>query len=319
MNTIDYNTLLVDKENESVKYNDKLHKYWVKDTNQSCISVTTLIHKFQNFDEAFWCRYKALQKLVGEEEFDGPVIGKNNKRGPASPAKLALLDTKIYDHKWSEYYNFTSEEVEEIAEEILKEWAEKREASCIRGTNIHKQFELGHLSNDTKEIAYLNLGGSFQADTSNQIKEGKYIYPELLLSRISPDGKLRLAGQADLVIVDGFDVYILDYKSNRSIDTKSYYDSKLRRSQKLKYPLNDIDDCNFMHYTLQLSTYAWMIQKLDPRFNIKMLVLIHIDHDDNVNYYECEYIPKKVELMLSFYKKQLQHEEFKHSREKINF
>ena len=51
---INFNELLVDKENSLVSYNDKLHKYWIKGTKQACISVTTLIHKFTTFDEEFW-------------------------------------------------------------------------------------------------------------------------------------------------------------------------------------------------------------------------------------------------------------------------
>ena len=60
-------------------------------------------------------------------------------------------------------------------------------------------------------------GGSFKLDTSNKIQEGNYVLPELLLSRISEDGVLRIAGQADLIIISGDEVYILDYKTNKEI------------------------------------------------------------------------------------------------------
>jgi hypothetical protein len=62
-----------------------------------------------------------------------------------------------------------------------------------------------------------------------------------------------------------------------------------------------------------------MIEKLDSRFNIKLLMLIHIDHDNKVTNYECEYRKKDVEKMLSFYKKTVEHEEFKKSMEKVKF
>ena len=45
----------------------------------------------------------------------------------------------------------------------------------------------------------------------------------------------------------------------------------------LKYPLNNIQDTNFWHYTLQLSTYAWMIQK-------------HEDNDEGNDTYLCAVI-----------------------------
>ena len=48
----------------------------------------------------------------------------------------------------------------------------------------------------------------------------------------------------------------------------------------MKYPLGNLQDSNYWHYVLQLSTYAWMIQMMDPRFKIKKLALIHYDHDN---------------------------------------
>ena len=77
----------------------------------------------------------------------------------------------------------------------------------------------------------------------------------------------------------------------------------------MKYPLNNIEDTNFWHYSLQLSTYAWMIEKMDPRFNIKSLTIIHYDHDGGVSYHECEYLKNDVERMLADYKRKIRHEQ----------
>lgn len=109
------------------------------------------------------------------------------------------------------------------------------------------------------------------------------------------------------------------HNTNKEIKTKSYFDRKARKSSTMKYPLNNIQDTNFWHYTLQLSTYAWMIQKINPKFNIKKLILIHYDHDNNETTYECEYLKNDVERMLAFYKKQLEHDEFKLKHKKITF
>ena len=68
-NVINYDVLEVDKENEVVRYNDQLHKYWTKSSNQSCISVTTLIHNFTTFDESFWSSYKAFESLLKLKRF----------------------------------------------------------------------------------------------------------------------------------------------------------------------------------------------------------------------------------------------------------
>jgi len=198
-NEIDYQSLEVDKENSTVSYNDKLHKYWTKDTQQYCISVTTLINRFDNFDEEFWSSYKALQAAAGEETF--------------SKVKKQLLDTKIINGSHIELCGVSMEDFQNKREEILKEWAAKRDESCIRGTLIHREHELGHLGGETPEVKKLGLGGKFTPNVTNKIELGSQkVYPEILLSWMSEDGELRIAGQADLIIIDGTSLYVLDYK-----------------------------------------------------------------------------------------------------------
>lgn len=113
--------------------------------------------------------------------------------------------------------------------------------------------------------------------------------------------------------------FIVTHNTNKKIDIKSFYDSKTRSSVKMKYPLNNLDDTNYWHYCLQLSTYAWMIQKVNPNFNIEDLVLIHIDHKDKMTIYHLPYLKTEVEKMLAFYKKQLQLEENASKRKRIEY
>ena len=307
MNDIDFKNLQVDKFNDEVEYNDEVHKYWTKDELLPCISVTTLINKFSVFDEYFWSRYKALESILGEKDF------KN--------VKLQLLETKVFKEEILIDLDISKEIFESEVERILNEWEEKRERACDRGTKIHKDYELKTLAADYTPLQEYDIpkffkGGNFKVDTSNKIQEGHYVLPELLLSRISEDGVLRIAGQADLIIVNGTDVYVLDYKSNREIKTKSFYDRKKRKSEKMKYPLNDLDDVNFWHYTMQLSTYAWIIEKNNPNLKVKGLYLLHHDHDDNKKVYECQYLKGSVERMLVFYKKELLYQEHKRRNKK---
>lgn len=115
------------------------------------------------------------------------------------------------------------------------------------------------------------------------------------------------------------DKMIVTHNTNKKIDTKSFYDKDKRSSVKMKYPLNNLDDVNFYHYTLQLSTYAWMIQKLNPDFVIEDLVLVHFDHDDNMTVYHLDYLKDDVERMLAFYKKQSILAERQAARKRIEY
>ena len=87
----------------------------------------------------------------------------------------------------------------------------------------------------------------------------------------------------------------------------------------MKFPLNNLDDCNYYHYALQLSTYAWMMQKLNPDFIIDDLVLVHFDHNDNMTVYHLPYLKIEVEKMLAFYKKELKLEENARKRKRIEY
>jgi hypothetical protein len=87
----------------------------------------------------------------------------------------------------------------------------------------------------------------------------------------------------------------------------------------MKYPLNNLDDVNYWHYTMQLSTYAVMIQQLNPDFEIEDLVLVHFDHNDNMTVYHLPYLKDEVVKMLRFYKKESILNENKRKRQRIEY
>lgn len=68
-------------------------------------------------------------------------------------------------------------------------------------------------------------------------------------------------------------------------------------------------DTNFWHYSLQLSTYAYLLQQINPEFNIRGLKLVHIDHDNIQHEYDVEYLKDDVERMLKHFKKKLKTEQ----------
>lgn len=112
---------------------------------------------------------------------------------------------------------------------------------------------------------------------------------------------------------------IVTHNTNKKIETKSFFNSKTKSSTKMKYPLNNLDDCNYNHYCLQLSTYAWMIQKYNPEFEIEDLVLVHFDHSDNMTVYHLPYLKDEVIKMLAYYKKESILAENKSKRKRIEY
>ena len=286
----------IDKQNGSVAFSENTHTYWNVDDNEKYISVTTLIGRYENeFDKDFWSAYKALEKLIPADNW--------------KIEKKSLLNTHKFDKEILSVYDISELEFNKTQQQILDDWDYENRISCERGTKIHAQLEKSmYKAGDAVSLKKFGVGGKFVCDegrTELDLENG--VYPEYLISRVSPDGILRIAGQIDLLVKKGNKIWIIDWKTNKKIDQHSFFDSKSKKTLKMKYPLTNIEDCNFWHYTLQLSTYAWMIEKLNPEFEIQDLIIVHYDHNNKQTIYHLEYLKDEVEKMLRHYKKEILH------------
>lgn len=286
----------VDKEDDKYAFNDQYHLYFNKDTGEKHISVTQMISAYcSEFDEEFWTAYKALESLV-----DGDVW---------SIIKPKLLATKKFTNKTLDYliknYNLNKEDFLQKQNDIKAEYKEKRDVACERGTNIHLAKELqmyGKRDFDFTKYGFKDLYGEFTCIQNHNILDlERGVYPEFLIG--ATFGDLTVLGQMDLLVIDGLDAYIGDYKTNREIKKTSYFDQRKKRYQMMKAPLNNLMDSTLVHYQLQLSLYARMLQQRNPKYNIKQLQIIHTDHDDNETLYTVDYLKDDVDRMIKDYAK----------------
>ena len=294
---------VITKQNGNIAFIEETHKYFdVTNPDAVFTSVTTMIHSYtQPFDKDFWSAYKALERLLTKDAWN--------------IEKKSLLNTKKFDKVLLDLHNITENDFNREQQAILDEWDNENRKSCDRGTKIHADLENSfYVKAKDISLSKFEIGGKFECrkDYSDlDIENG--VYPEYLISRVSEDGKLRIAGQIDLLVKKGNKIIIADWKTNKKIETKSFFNSKTKTSVKMKFPLNNLDDVNYWHYTLQLSTYAWMIQKLNPEFEIEDLVLVHFDHEDKMTVYHLPYLKEEVVRMLNHFKKE---SSLKASREK---
>ena len=303
----------IDKENGNVKYCDSSHTYW--DDDGKYISVTTLIGEFcQEFDKDFWSMYKAIEKLISKEAF--------------KMEKKRLLDSRKVDLQYFyDMYEFTENDFNREQQNVLDEWQKKNFEACDIGSKIHAEMENMFTKKKTTDLKKFGIGGKFDVNTNDTLNKSNQsildvdrgVFPEYLVYRKSDDGLFKLAGQIDLLVKDGNDIYIIDYKTNKKLDDKSFFDGRTKKHQMMKYPLNNLMDCNKVHYALQLSTYAWMLQKINPEFKIKRLVLIHHDHEGNVTEHPVEYLKDDVIRMCKWYKKQSMLKKLNDDRKPIEF
>ena len=290
------NDIRVDKENDEVFFNDDTHTYYNKLNMSQYISVTSLIDKYrQGFDVEFWSKYKALEALM-----DGDVF---------SLIKGGLLSTKKFNFELINKYNINPTLFESKCNEIKQSYEDAKNKACTRGNEIHKNMENGFYGNKTFDFSKYGLSGVCGDFLCNknyyQLDLDRGVYPEFLISKTFNNNLLRISGQMDLLIIDHSDAYILDWKTNEEIKKTSYFDRGRKTHQMMKFPLNNIQDCNYWHYTLQLSTYAYLLQQIRPDLNIGGLKIVHFDHDNKQNVYDVDYLKSDVERMLKHYEKKI--------------
>jgi ATP-dependent exoDNAse (exonuclease V) beta subunit len=108
--------------------------------------------------------------------------------------------------------------------------------------------------------------------------------------------ELKIAGTVDLLVFDNESqkYSILDWKTSKAIKTDSY---KMKTGNKPE--TNDLLDCKFNHYTLQLSLYRYLLEK---NYNIQLddQLIIHLD-TNTVHGYLTPYFKEHIVSILKHY------------------
>ncbi len=78
---------------------------------------------------------------------------------------------------------------------------------------------------------------------------------------------------------------IMTHNTNKKIKKSNFF-------EKMKYPLSSLDCCNYNHYRLQISSYAWLLEQAG--YTVRNLSFTHINQP-----YEFEYMKDEVENMMN--------------------
>lgn len=269
-----------------ILFNSKAHSYTNTDKIQY-ISVSTLIGKYKRpFNTKYWSTYKAYQKVLGDEQF------KTLKK----EARCRLEDDKLFD---TLKHHVDKSELLNAITEILYEWQDKKDASIIKGNDYHTFHEnlakstgvsINPYSGEhfrTIESTFITTKGDTEYrepafDTLRELPDG--FHPELILW----NNNYKLAGQADKVYIETIDdiryVDIDDLKTNKKIDTTNFFGN-------MKDPLSHLPCCNYNHYRLQISTYAWLLEQ--EGYTVRSTRFSHLNKP-----YVFDYMKDEVEIMI---------------------
>ena len=230
------------------------------------------------------------------------------------PVTQALKSSKNPKSKW---YGMDPVKIQEY-------WNLEGTRAASAGTAFHNQREVDLSGIDTIERSGLHIPvikpiyqDGIKHAPDQRLVEG--IYPEHMVYLKSAG----LCGQSDRVEVIKGVVDIYDYKTNKEIKTKGFTNWE-GRTEKMLHVCAHLDNCNFNHYALQLSTYLYIILKHNPTFKPGKLCLHHIvfekDSEDQFGYpiykfdsngdpvveklivYDVPYLKEEVKNMIEYLK-----------------
>ena len=180
---------------------------------------------------------------------------------------------KSSKNKRSKWYGMTEKK-------ILNAWNSETERAIKLGNWYHNQreeniCEFNTIERDGVEVPIIRPitdDNGIKIAPNQKIKDG--VYPEHFVYLKS----LGLCGQADLVTIVNGKINILDFKTNKEIKETGFTNWEGITS-KMYNPVSHLDDCNLKHYNLQLSLYAYIIKKHNPKLKIGKLQIQHVSFE----------------------------------------
>lgn len=179
--------------------------------------------------------------------------------------------------------------------EVLADWKRKGDISAISGTIIHSWLEnakrgktfdidysIANKANVLEEVKdrvsiLLPKAKAFHKETLGKL------YPIQLEYTVGIEDKI--AGNIDMLCWNDYaqEFQIWDYKNTKEITRTSF------QGTKCLYPFQNYNDCNYVHYSIQLNLYKAILQR-ELGIKIGNMYLVHFDYtkeDDSFEVFQC--------------------------------
>lgn len=152
-------------------------------------------------------------------------------------------------------------------QEVLDEWNGKKDFACDFGHDLHlcmEQYLKGDESwrNSKFVLAVENF------IPVNPLSEKSKILSEVVLR----SHEYKIAGTSDVIEDCGNTFNVYDFKTNGKFEFTSY------KGQMMLHPLDFLPASHFITYTIQLSIYAYLYEKMTGK-TAKYLCLFHMDRE----------------------------------------
>ena len=162
-------------------------------------------------------------------------------------------------------------------EEIIAAWDAEGKRSIDLGHWYHSRIEQQMLVHDHIDGIPVHrplIQGEVKVAPKQKLEEG--IYPEHMVYLES----VGICGQSDIVKVQGGFVDITDHKTSKEIRREGFTNWEGVTTMMLK-PVQHLDECEFNHYSLQLSIYMYIICRHNPMLLPGKMTINHVKFVQN--------------------------------------
>ena len=166
---------------------------------------------------------------------------------------------------------------------LIDEWA----AAGQHGTYVHEEIENwvkeGVIPRESKAVVAVDWLKNYQKKSDIEVLSEVIVYSR----------ELKIAGTIDILALDKTTgIYeIIDWKTSKRIDTASF-GNKMGTSSVTK----DVPDCNFYHYSLQLSLYRYLLEEYYG-ITVQNQLIAHLQ-DNGAKGYVASYMRDHIVAML---------------------
>ena len=237
-------------------FDEPTHKY-TDSLGNSYISVTTIIHDnyTPKFDKKYWLRKKSRELGISSKELEKQwqaITDEACTRGTATHNGIedAIKENSMFKNA-IQYLN------------------QVESGRCITVADIPNLIPRPLDLDKFKEATHNKYGKIYDV-FEFYINKGYTIYSEIGAFLID----YLISGTIDILCIKEDRFVILDWKTNRNgLQFEAGYFKKdksttpaqltnqyIVKDEKMLPPLSHLDNCNGMHYTMQLSTYARMVE-----------------------------------------------------------
>jgi len=170
--------------------------------------------------------------------------------------------------------------------EILEQWKQINERANFIGTSTHNWIENyfngihQHIPNDLDIVDRINKFNKIFAQHLYKLEPLKF--EQRIFSK-----RWKIAGMVDSLFLYKDKLIMVDYKTNKNFTIENSY------GEKLLEPFQEFDKCHLNEYSIQISLYSLILQKIG--LDVKVGYILYIGPDEDPQIHKCHDFKKELE------------------------